>query len=107
MGDNITRPDHYCEGRKYEPKDVIRDWGLNFNLGSCVKYISRAGRKGDKLEDLRKAKQFLEFEIEAVEEEERVSTELFFKSLDALDECKARLSDKDKMEQEEAAKVTD
>ncbi len=67
MGDNITRPDHYCEGREYEPKDVIRDWGLNFNLGSAVKYISRAGRKGDKLEDLQKAKQFLEFEIAAVE----------------------------------------
>lgn len=70
MGDNITRPDHYCEGRKYEPKDVIRDWGLNFNLGSCVKYISRAGRKGDKLEDLQKAKQFLQFEIEGSEEDE-------------------------------------
>jgi hypothetical protein len=72
MGDNITRPDHYCDGRKYEPKDVIRDWGLNFNLGSAVKYISRAGRKGDKLEDLRKAKQFLEFEIEAEEKEEEL-----------------------------------
>lgn len=71
MGDNIKKPDHYCEGRKYEPKDVIRDWGLNFNLGSAVKYISRAGRKGDKLEDLKKAKQFLQFEIEAVEEEEK------------------------------------
>jgi len=71
MGDNIKKPDHYCEGREYEPKDVIRDWGLNFNLGSCVKYISRAGRKGDILEDLKKAKQFLEFEIEAVEEERK------------------------------------
>lgn len=68
MGDNIKAPSHYVDGRKYEPKDVIRDWGLNFNLGSAVKYISRAGRKGDILEDLRKAKQFLEFEIEAVEE---------------------------------------
>jgi hypothetical protein len=70
MGDIIKAPSHYVDGRKYEPKDVIRDWGLNFNLGSAVKYISRAGRKGDKLEDLRKAKQFLEFEIEAVETED-------------------------------------
>jgi len=76
MGDNIKSPSHYCEGREYEPKDVIRDWGLNFNLGSCVKYISRAGRKGDKLEDLQKAKQFLEFEIEAVEEAERQRTKI-------------------------------
>ena len=67
--DLIKHPSHYTFGRKYESKDVIRDWGLNFNLGSAVKYISRAGRKGDKIEDLEKAKQFLEFEIEALEKE--------------------------------------
>lgn len=87
MADNIKAPSHYVDGRKYEPKDVIRDWGLNFNLGSAVKYISRAGRKGDMLEDLQKAKQFLEFEIEAVEEEnDGASRELFYKSLEAIDE---------------------
>lgn len=65
--DNVENPSHYTQGRLYEPKDVIRDWKLNFNLGSAVKYISRAGRKNDKLEDLKKAKQFLEFEIEYLE----------------------------------------
>lgn len=60
----IERPAHYCEGRKYEPKDVIRDWELNFNLGSAVKYIARAGRKDDVIQDLKKARQFLDFEIE-------------------------------------------
>jgi hypothetical protein len=65
--DSISRPSHYCKGREYEPKDVIRDWELNFNLGNVVKYVSRAGRKGDALEDLEKAKQYLEFEIEAME----------------------------------------
>ena len=65
----IKHPSHYTAGRKYEPKDVIRDWELNFNLGSVVKYISRAGRKGDKIEDLEKARQFLDFEIEALKEE--------------------------------------
>ena len=69
--DAVKRPSHYAEGRKYEPKDVIRDWGLNFNLGSAVKYISRAGRKDDILQDLNKAKQFLEFEIEAIKEERK------------------------------------
>ena len=67
--DDIERPSHYTEGRKYEPKDVIRDWGLNFNLGSAVKYISRAGRKNDILEDLMKARKFIEFEIQAINEE--------------------------------------
>lgn len=65
--DNVSRPSHYAEGRRYEPKDVIRDWGLNFNLGSAVKYISRAGRKGPILEDLRKARKFIDFEISAIE----------------------------------------
>ena len=67
--DNVRHPSHYVDGRKYEPKDVIRDWNLNFNLGSAVKYISRAGRKDDIIQDLKKAKQFIDFEIEALERE--------------------------------------
>lgn len=68
FGDNnsaVDHPAHYCYS-KYEPKDVIRGWGLNFNLGSAVKYIARAGRKDDIIQDLEKAKKFLEFEIEAL-----------------------------------------
>lgn len=64
--DMVKRPDHYCFS-KFEPKDVIREWGLNFNLGSAVKYIARAGRKDDIVQDLKKAREFLSFEIEALE----------------------------------------
>ena len=69
--DDIIRPSHYRSARKYEPKDVIRDWRLNFNLGNVVKYVSRAGRKDGTpiIVDLQKAKQYLEFEIEALMEE--------------------------------------
>ena len=69
--DIIGHPNHYCEGRKYEPKDVIRDWNLNFNLGNAVKYISRNGRKdgNSALQDLKKARQYLDFEIEYLEKE--------------------------------------
>lgn len=66
--DMIHKPKHYCFS-KFEPKDVIRAWGLNFNLGSAVKYIARAGRKDDIIQDLSKAKEFLTFEIEALEGE--------------------------------------
>lgn len=66
--DMVKRPDHYCFS-KFEPKDVIREWGLNFNLGSAVKYIARAGRKDDIVQDLKKAREFLSFEIEALEAE--------------------------------------
>lgn len=65
--DVIKNPSHYCDGRKFEPKDVIRDWGLNFNLGNTVKYIARAGRKDDIVQDLKKARQYLDFEIEYLE----------------------------------------
>ena len=67
-GEQVEHPTHYCYS-KYEPKDVIRAWGLNFNLGSVVKYIARAGRKDDILMELKKAREFLTFEIEAIEEE--------------------------------------
>ena len=40
----IEHQNYYNPG-KYEAKDVIRDWDLNFNLGNAVKYICRAGKK--------------------------------------------------------------
>ena len=64
---NINNPSHYCEGRSFEPIDVINDWQLNFNLGNVVKYISRAGRKDDILQDLKKAAFYLNYEIERLE----------------------------------------
>lgn len=47
------------------PKDVIWERGLNFNLRNVVKYVERAGNKpgAPAIEDLEKAKTYLEFEI--------------------------------------------
>lgn len=48
-----------------EAIDVIEAWILDFCLGNTIKYISRAGRKSDKvLEDLEKAAWYLNREIE-------------------------------------------
>lgn len=69
MTDNIKHPEHYCAGRKYEPIKVIDDWGLDYELGNALKYISRAGRKHNKIEDLNKAIQYLQFEIEKEQKE--------------------------------------
>ena len=71
----VKHPDHYTAGRKFEPKDVIRDWGLNFNLGSAVKYIARAGRKDDIIQDLSKAKEYIDFEIEALTPDRNATAE--------------------------------
>lgn len=73
MSNVIKHPKHYAYS-KYEPKDVIRSWGLNFNLGNAIKYIARAGRKDDIVQDLEKAKQYLEFEIEAIKAERENKT---------------------------------
>lgn len=67
--DPVKHPSHYVEGKKYEPKDVIRDWGLNFNLGNALKYIARAGRKDDIVQELKKAQEYIQFEIDAIEAE--------------------------------------
>lgn len=60
MTDVINRPSHYTEDREIEPIDVIDDWELGFYEGQVLKYISRAGRKDDRLQDLRKAKFYLD-----------------------------------------------
>ena len=64
----INHPKHYNVG-KYEAIEVIEDWKLNFNLGNSLKYISRAGHKDkDKaIEDLKKARWYLDREIETQE----------------------------------------
>lgn len=65
--DVINSPSHYAEGRKYEPIAVIEDWALGYHLGNALKYISRAGRKDDVLQDLRKAAWYVNREIERLE----------------------------------------
>lgn len=62
--DPVARPAHYVAGCTHEPIDVIEDWGLNFHLGQVVKYVARTDRKGDPVEDLRKARFYLDREIE-------------------------------------------
>ena len=59
--DPVNHPNHYTyAGDAYECIKVLEAWGLGLHLGNCVKYICRAGRKGDALEDLRKARWYLD-----------------------------------------------
>lgn len=64
--DNINHPSHYNTG-KIEVIDYIEDQDLNFHLGNVIKYISRAGKKGDTLEDLKKAQWYLNRYIKKLE----------------------------------------
>jgi hypothetical protein len=59
----VNHPDHYQSGSGIEVIDVIEAFNLGFNLGNVVKYILRAGHKGDRREDLKKAMWYLSREI--------------------------------------------
>jgi hypothetical protein len=62
--EKVNHPAHYGgEANPYEAIKVVEAWKLNFCLGNVVKYISRAGKKGDTLEDLKKARWYLDREI--------------------------------------------
>lgn len=51
----------------YEAIKVIEAWQLGFNLGNTVKYIARAPHKGTHVEDLKKARFYLDREITNLE----------------------------------------
>ena len=63
--DAVNHPSHYTRG-KIEVIDFIEDQQLPYHLGNVIKYIARAGYKGDKLEDLKKAQWYLDRYINEV-----------------------------------------
>jgi hypothetical protein len=67
--DPINHPSHYTHG-KIETADAIEAWGLDFFLGNVIKYVSRHAHKGRPLEDLRKARWYLDRAITRLEREE-------------------------------------
>ena len=67
--DRVDHPTHYGGDAAYEAIKVIEAWRLGFCLGNTVKYIARADRKGVALEDLKKARWYLDREIANREKE--------------------------------------
>lgn len=65
--DNVNHPMHY-QGKGLESIEVIEAFELNFCLGNAIKYILRAGKKGDKGEDLKKAIWYINREIQGSDE---------------------------------------
>lgn len=70
VSDAVNHPSYY-QG-KIEVIDFIEDKGLGFNLGNCVKYISRCHlkHKDNPVEDLKKARWYLDREIKNMEKKE-------------------------------------
>jgi DNA-binding transcriptional MerR regulator len=74
--DDVQSPKHYTDS-KIEVIDYIEDKKLGFCLGNVIKYVSRAGKKhsADKtdkekeIQDLNKAKWYLDRRIKELKEE--------------------------------------
>jgi Protein of unknwon function (DUF3310) len=66
--EKVNHPSHY-QGKGIECIDVIEAFKLSFNLGNTIKYVLRAGKKGDLVEDLEKAKWYLQREINRKKDE--------------------------------------
>ena len=60
--DLVNHPPHYTTGG-VETIDFIEAKNLNYNLGNAVKYITRADHKGNRVQDLEKARWYIEREI--------------------------------------------
>jgi hypothetical protein len=60
--DLVNSPPHYRVGG-IETIDFIEAKNLNYNLGNAVKYITRADHKDNRVQDLEKARWYIEREI--------------------------------------------
>lgn len=69
--ETVNHPAHYGGDTTYEVVKVCEAWGLDKDayLFNVVKYVGRAGKKGDALEDLKKARWYLDRKIKRLEEE--------------------------------------
>jgi hypothetical protein len=67
---NVDHPSHYNCGN-IEVIDAIEEWNLGFHDGNVVKYVARHRHKGKPLEDLRKARWYLDRLIEKLEQREQ------------------------------------
>lgn len=65
MNDPVKHPNHYKHPSGIEVIDITRY--ESFLRGNILKYVLRAPYKGHELQDLRKAAQYLEWEIERIE----------------------------------------
>jgi len=66
MADSVNRPVHYTSHPSgVECIEVVEHF--NFTIGNAIKYLWRSGLKDDAVEDLRKARWYIDREIERLE----------------------------------------
>lgn len=63
----VNHPSHYGGDTTYEAIKVIEAWQLGFHLGNVLKYIRRADEKETHLQNLKKARWYLDRQIARIE----------------------------------------
>lgn len=65
QNDPVNHPKHYTTHPSGVECITVTEH-MNFNLGNAMKYIWRAGEKGNTVQDLEKAKWYLQREIDRI-----------------------------------------
>jgi len=71
--DPVNQPFHYTYG-DIDAIDAIESWKLGFHDGNIVKYLARYKHKGEPLQDLKKARWYLDRLIEIWERKNAKNT---------------------------------
>lgn len=71
MLEAVNHPPHYGGDVPHETYKCLRAWGLESDalIWNAIKYLSRAGKKGSKIEDLEKAVWYINNRIEQLKSE--------------------------------------
>lgn len=67
--DAVNHPAHYISASGIEVIDVMESFDLGMHRSHAIKYLLRAGRKVNELEDLKKARWWLDREIATLEQQ--------------------------------------
>ena len=76
LGLDSRVPEYYKGKNGYEARKVVDNFELSYNVGTCVTYLLRCGKKTEEgmsnidkhIEDIQKGINHLEFEIERLKE---------------------------------------
>ena len=111
MNDSVNHPEHYnsgprCEcGRTIECIQVTEE--MSFSRGNAVKYLWRAGKKQDEVQDLKKAKWYVAREIQRIEGQQETSDRKLVRKMTLLANDIASIPVRDQFLQEQIDTLVD
>ena len=83
---------HYKNNKDYDVIDICKDFSLDFNRGNIIKYVIRAGKKDDEIQDLNKAMDYLQREIEYLKTKKNETANRTIDTTDGRDSVRSNSS---------------